>query len=148
MFAKALISAASSSYVEKMDISLPKSKTCLSVPADSVNKHNVSEFQSTKFLAHNAEIRGAVRVVSSHFSYRSNVSIKSFFWPCFRTMPSSKTKDKMSYYVNYEIASAFRDKMLTCVKMLTCPGSSRKFLTKCSRGEKEPGGRTGRSGKK
>ena len=82
-FAKALISAASSSYVEKMDISLPKSKTCLSVPADSVNKHNVSEFQSTKFLAHNAEIRGAVRVVSSHFSYRSNVSIKSFFLTMF-----------------------------------------------------------------
>ena len=111
-----MISAASSSCVEKMDISLPKLKTCLSVPADSVNKRNVSEFQSTKFLAQNAEIRGAVRVVSSHFSYRSDVSIMSFFWPCFRTMPSSKTKDKMSYYVNYVIASAFRDEMLTCVK--------------------------------
>ena len=54
-FAKALTSAASSSYVEEVDKSLPKSKTCLYVPADSVNKHNVSEFVLQKFLTHNAE---------------------------------------------------------------------------------------------
>ena len=60
------------------------------------------------------------------------------------------TKDKESYYVNYEIASIFRDDMLLiCVKRQhTCPGSPRKFLTKYSRGEKEAGGRTERSGRK
>ena len=41
---QAASSAASSSYIEEVDISLPKSKTCVSVPADFVNKHNVSEF--------------------------------------------------------------------------------------------------------
>ena len=62
----------------------------------------------------------------------------------------SMTKDKVGYYVNDEIASVFRDEMLlTCVKWYrTCPGSSRKFLTKSSRGENEAGGRIGRSGKK
>ena len=62
----------------------------------------------------------------------------------------SMTEDKVSYYVNYEIASVFRDEMLlTCAKRWhTCPGSSRKFLTKSSRGENEAGGRIGRSGKK
>ena len=60
------------------------------------------------------------------------------------------TKDKESYYVNYEIASIFRDDMLLiCVKRQhTCPGSPRKFLTKYSSGEKEAGGRTERSGRK
>ena len=56
-FAKTLTSAASSSYVEEVDKSLPKQKTRLSVPADSVEKHNVSEFLLPKFLAHDAEIR-------------------------------------------------------------------------------------------
>ena len=62
----------------------------------------------------------------------------------------SMTEDKVSYYVNYEIASVFIDEMLlTSVKRWhTCPGSSRKFLTKNSRGEKEAGGRIGRRGKK
>ena len=55
LFLKALTSATSSSYVEEVDRSLPKSKTCFSVPADSVNKHCVSEFLSPKFLAHDAE---------------------------------------------------------------------------------------------
>ena len=55
--AKTLTSAASRSYVEEVDKSLTKSDTCLSVPADSVSKHNVSEFLSPKFLAYDAEIR-------------------------------------------------------------------------------------------
>ena len=60
------------------------------------------------------------------------------------------TKDKVSYYVNYEIVSVFRDEMLlTCMKRQhTCPCRSKKFLTKYSRGEKETGGRTERSGGK
>ena len=33
----------SSFFVNKVNKSLPKSETCLSVHADSVNKHNVSE---------------------------------------------------------------------------------------------------------
>ena len=62
----------------------------------------------------------------------------------------STSKDKVSHYVNEGIASVFGHEMLfTCVKWQhTCTGSSRKFLTKYSRGEKEAGGRTGRSGKK
>ena len=40
-----------------------------------------------------------------------------YFWLSFRTMPSSENTDKVSYYVNYEIASVFRDEMLLkCVK--------------------------------
>ena len=57
--AKTWTSAASSSSVDvvEVDKSLPKSETSISVPADSANKHNVSEFQSPKCLAHDAEIR-------------------------------------------------------------------------------------------
>ena len=45
-FAKTLTSAASSFSVNvaEVDKSLPKSETSIYVPADSVNKHNVSEF--------------------------------------------------------------------------------------------------------
>ena len=52
-------SAASSSSVDvvEVDKSLPKSEASISVPADSANKHNVSEFLSPKCLAHDAEIR-------------------------------------------------------------------------------------------
>ena len=121
LFEKALTFAASSSYVEEVDISLPKSTTCLSVLADSVNKHNASEFLSSKFLAHDTEIRGAVKAVSCHFSYRSNVSMKSLFLAMFSDNAIVKehgmTKDKMRYYVIYEIASVFRDEMLLiCVQ--------------------------------
>ena len=121
VFAKALPPAASSSYAAEVDKALPKSKTCLSVPEDSVNKHNVSEFPSPRFLANDAEIWRAVKVVSSHFSYRSNVSMKSLFLAMFSdnaiVKKHSMTKDKVSYYINYEIASAFIDEMLlTCVK--------------------------------
>ena len=58
-FAKTWTSATSSSSVDvvEVDTSLPKSETSISVPTDSVNKHNVSEFLSPKFLAHYAEIR-------------------------------------------------------------------------------------------
>ena len=56
-FAKTLISAASSSYVEEVDKSLLKLKICSSVPADSVKKHSVIEFLLPKFLARDAEIR-------------------------------------------------------------------------------------------
>ena len=56
-FAKALTSAASSSYVEELDKSFPKSKTCLFVSEDSVNKHKVNGFLSLALLAHDAEIR-------------------------------------------------------------------------------------------
>ena len=42
-FAKTLTSATSRFFVRKVDKSLPKSETCLSVQADSVNKHNASE---------------------------------------------------------------------------------------------------------
>ena len=116
-----MTSAASSSYVEEVDKSLPKSKICLSVPADSVKKHSVSEFLSPKFLVRDAETRRAVKVVSSHFSYRTNVSMKSLFLAMFLdnaiVKEHSMTKDKVSYYTNYEIASVFRDKLLLrCMK--------------------------------
>ena len=120
-FAKTLISAASSSYVEEVDKSLLKLKICSSVPADSVKKHSVIEFLLPKFLARDAEIRWAVKVVSSHFSYRSNVSMKPLFLAVFLDNASVKehimTKGKVSYYINNEIASVFRDEMLlTCMK--------------------------------
>ena len=54
--------------VEGVDKSLPKLETSLSVISDSVNKHNVSEFLLPKFLAHDVEIRLAVRAVLSYFS--------------------------------------------------------------------------------
>ena len=100
--------------------SLPNSKIYLSVPADSVKKISISEFLSPKFLAYSAEIRCAVKAVSSHFSYRFNVSIKSLFLALFSDNVIVKehimAKDKVSYYINYEIASAFRDDMLlTCM---------------------------------
>ena len=59
-----------------------------------------------------------------------------------------KRKEKVSYYANNGIAPVLRDEMLlTCVKWYrTCPGSSRKFITKDSRGEKEAVQRTGRCG--
>ena len=120
-FAKALRSAASSSYAEEVDKSLPKSKTCLPASEDSVNKHNVNEFLSPRFSARDAEIWRAVKVVSSHFSCRSNVSMKSLFLAMFSdnviVKEHSMTKDKVSYYINYEIASVFIEEMLlTCVK--------------------------------
>ena len=73
-----------------------------------------------------------------HFSYRSNVSMKPLFLAIFSdnaiVKEHSMTKDKVSYYINYEIV--LRDEMLlTCMKRQhTCPGSSKKFLTKYSRG--------------
>ena len=84
-------------------------------------KKHISEFLSPKFLAHDAEIRCAVKVVSSHISYRSNVSFKSLFLVLLSDNAIVKehimTKDKVSYYINYEIASVFRDEMLlTCMK--------------------------------
>ena len=120
-FAKALTSAASSSYVEELDKSFPKSKTCFFVSEDSVNKHKVNGFLSLVFLAHDAEIRWAVKDVLSHFSSRSNASMRSLFLSMFTdnafVKEYSMSKDKVSYYVNYEIASAFRNEMLlTCVK--------------------------------
>ena len=102
--AKTLTSAASRSYVEEVDKSLTKSDTCLSVPADSVNKHNVSEFLSPKFLAYDAEIRWAVKIVLYHFSYRSSVSMKSLFLAMSSdntiVKEQSTSKDKVSHYVN------------------------------------------------
>ena len=67
------------------------------------------------------ENRWAFKVVSSYFAYRCNVSMKSLFLAMFSdnaiVKEHSMTKDKVSYYVNYEIASVFRDEMfLTCVK--------------------------------
>ena len=44
-----------------------------------------------------------------HFSYRSNVSMKPLFLAIFSdnaiVKEHSMTKDKVSYYINYEIAS-------------------------------------------
>ena len=100
-FAKAVTSAASKSYFEEVNRSLPKSTTCLSVPADSVNKHNASEFLSSNFLAHDAEIREAVKAVSCHFSYRLNVSMKFLFLAMFSNnvivKEHSITKEKVSH---------------------------------------------------
>ena len=100
-FAKALPSAASRSYTEEVDKSSPKSNTYLSVSEDSVNKHNISEFLSPRFLARDAEIWRAVKIVSSHFSYRSNVGMKSLFLAMFSENAIVKehnmTKDNVSY---------------------------------------------------
>ena len=108
-------------HVEELDRSFPKSKTCLFVSEDSVNKHKVNGFLSLAFLAHDAEIRWAVKDVLSHFSSRSNASMRSLFLSMFTdnafVKEYSMSKDKVSYYVNYEIASVFRNEMLlTCVK--------------------------------
>ena len=54
-----------------------------------------------------------------HPIFRTNpMSVRNlYFWLSFRTMPSLENTDKVSYYVNYEIASVFRDEMLLkCVK--------------------------------
>ena len=74
-----------------------------------------------RFWAHDAEIRWAVKDVLSHFSSRSNASMRSLFLSMFTdnafVKEYSMSKDKVSYYVNYEIASVFRNEMLlTCVK--------------------------------
>ena len=94
-----MTSASSSSYVEEVNISLPKSKTYLSVAADSMNKHNVSKFLSPMFLAHDAEIRGASKVVSFHFACRSNVSMKSLFLVMF---PDSAIAKEHSMTITYK----------------------------------------------
>ena len=143
--AKTLTYSASSSPmdVEGVDKSLPKLETSLSVISDSVNKHNVSGFLLPKFLAHDVEIRLAVRAVLFYFSYISDVSMKSSFWATFLdnaiVKEHRKRKEKVSYYANNGITPVFRDEMLlTYVKWYrTCPGSSGKFLTKDSWGEKE-----------
>ena len=84
-FAKNWTSAASSSSVNvvEVDKSLPKSETSISVPADSVNKHNVSEFLSPMILAHDVEIRWTVMVALSHVSYKFYVSMKLLFYYVF-----------------------------------------------------------------
>ena len=105
-FAKTLTSAASSFSVNvaEVDNSLPKSETSIYVPADSVNKHNVSEFLWPEFLAHDAEIKWAVKVFLSHFSCISNFSMKSLFLIMFSDnaiiKEHSMSKEKVSYYVN------------------------------------------------
>ena len=62
---------------------MSKTETSISVPVDSVNKHNISEFLSPKLLVHDTEVRWAVKVALSHFSYRSNDSMKSSFLAIF-----------------------------------------------------------------
>ena len=103
-FAKALTSAASSSYAKEMDKSCQNRRQAYL----SMKILNVSEFLSPKFLAHDAEFKRAVKVLSSHFSYRSNVNMKSLFLAMFLdnaiVKEHSLTKDKVSYYINYEIA--------------------------------------------
>ena len=86
-----MTSAASNSFVREVDKSLPKLETCLSVHADSVNTHNVSEFVSTKFLAHDAEIRRAVNIKYSFLAmFLDNAIVREH----------SMSKNKVSYYAN------------------------------------------------
>ena len=107
--------------IVEVDMSLPKLETSISFPVDSVNKQNIKEFLSSKFLADDEEIRWTVKIVLSHFSYRSNVNMKSLFLAMFLdnaiVEEYSMSKDKISYYINYGISPVFRDEMLrTCVK--------------------------------
>ena len=122
-FPKNWTSAASSSSVNvvEVDKSLPISETSISVPADSVNKHNVSEFISPMILAHDVEIKWTVKVALSHVSYKFYVIMKLLFLAMFSDNAIVKecimSKDKVSYYIKYGIAPVFRDEMLlTCVK--------------------------------
>ena len=104
---------------------LPKfviSDTSISVPADSVCKHSVSEFLSTKLLANDVEVRWAVKVFLSHFSYSFNVRMKSLFLTMFLdnaiVKKYSMSKEKVSYFINNGIGPVLRHEML-----LTCENS-------------------------
>lgn len=114
-YSKTWTSAASSSSVDVVEVnkSLLKLETRISIPADSVNKRNVSEFLSPMFLAHDAEIRLAVKAALSQFSYRSDFSRKSLFLAMISdsaiVKDYSMCKEKASCYVNYKIARVFRD---------------------------------------
>ena len=111
----------------KENMSLANLQTSISVSAISVNKHNASESLFPKRLAHDADIRWVVKVVLSHFSYRSSVTMKSFFVQVFgqfycqsTSKEYSTSKDKMSYYINYGTVLVSRDVLLLSCEKSRC----------------------------
>ena len=84
-----------------------------------------NSFQTTltpttpQLMTHDAAIRWSIKIVLSHFPYRSNVSMRPLFGAMFPDREVAKqymmSKDKFSYFVLYGIAPVFKEELITIV---------------------------------